>query len=87
MTTQPLNLLTVCETSHLLRVTGATVRLMIADGELAAVKIRGKWMIDADQLPRPERRTMPAFSPPAPRKQRVTGELVDLAYEMAARRG
>ena len=77
MTTEPLNLLTVSEAAHVLRETPTTVRKRIRNGELAVVRIGHKWLIDAGDLPRPERIRTREFATPAAREPRAQGRAME----------
>lgn len=79
--------LTTSEAAHLLRCSPATIRAMIADGELAAIRMPSRWLIDAADLPKPERIERAAFQTPMTTIRRRPGVLVDIVQEIEARRG
>jgi len=61
---RPDGLLTVRQAAETLRCHPDTVRNMISRGQLAAVKIGNRWLVDGASLPRPERVEPFAIPPP-----------------------
>ena len=58
--TQPCSLLSVAEVAHRYGVSVRTIRRMIADGELAVVRVRGAIRIPESEV---ARLTMPCWAP------------------------
>lgn len=69
---EPVSLLTADEAGERLRCSGRTIRRMIRAGELAAVRVGRRWLVDESDLPRPRRLAGDEITPRprAPRRER-----------------
>lgn len=74
--------LTTSEAAERLRCHEKTVRRMIGRGEIDAVLVAGRYLIDADALPL----SLPPRPPPPLRRPGQAGELTELARKIAGAR-
>lgn len=73
--------LTAPEVAARLRCHERTIRRMIGRGDLPAVRVAGKWLVDEATLPAPQPMNSEPFpsSPPPRRRREPTGRFISLA--------